>query len=187
MKKISEMDLKELGAYISTHLKKCGIDVTLTGGSCVSIYSENRYVSMDLDFVEKSYTKRKDLVRCLSRIDFYEENRYFKHSETDYVIEFPPGPLSVGGEPIEDIITLHTDTGDMRIISPTECVKDRLASYYFWNDMQCFEQAILVAKFNEININEVKRWSVKEGEEEKYEIFQRKLKCEIEGNNYDIL
>ncbi|MEA2104028.1 MAG: hypothetical protein U9P79_05215 [Candidatus Cloacimonadota bacterium] len=171
MKKIAEMDVKELGAFVSTHLKKCGIEVTLTGGSCVSIYSENRYVSMDLDFIEDYYIKRTDLIECLSKINFYEENRYFKHKDTDLIVEFPAGPLSVGEEPIKDIITLHTDTGDLKIISPTECVKDRLSAYYFWNDMQCFEQALLVAKFNEINFNEVKRWSRNEDEEEKYKIF----------------
>jgi len=184
MKAISEMSREELAAYVCTHLKKCGIEITLTGGSCVSIYSQNQYSSMDLDFIEKVYSKREFLAKCLTGIGFYEENRYFKHPETDLFVEFPPGPLAVGNEPITDIVTIETDTGDLRIISPTECVKDRLAAYYFWNDLQCLDQAILVSKHNNINIAEIKRWSVKEGEEEKFNIFLSKLnKINIKSDN----
>lgn len=77
---------------------------------------------------------------------------------------------------MKDIITIDTDTGTLRIISPTECVKDRLAAFYFWNDLQCLEQAVLVAKHNTINFKEIKRWSVKEREKDKFEFFINKLK-----------
>jgi hypothetical protein len=175
MKTIKEMSLEELAAFISTNLRKNIIEVILTGGSCVSIYSENKYESMDLDFIETFYTKRKNLVKCLTKLGFYEENRYYKHQDTDYIIEFPPGPLAVGNEPITDIITLQFNTGELRIISPTECVKDRLAAFYFWNDRQCLEQAVLVAKMNDINLDEVERWSKKESEEEKFKEFLKEL------------
>jgi len=175
MKSIKEMSVTELAAFVCSHLKKHGIEVTLTGGSCVTIYSENRYVSGDLDFVEAYYTKRKDLRNHLSEIGFIEKNRYFKHPETELFIEFSPGPLAVGAEPIKEIQTLHTSVGDLRIISPTECVKDRLASFYFWSDRQCLEQAVLVAKNNKIDLEEVKRWSIKEEEEVKFGEFLKLL------------
>lgn len=175
MKKIKDMNRLELAAYICTHLQKHGIEVTLTGGSCVSIYSENEYLSWDLDFIESHTTKRKFLAECLKEIGFYEENRYFKNKETEIFIEFPPGPLSIGNELVKDIITIETDTGTLRIISPTECVKDRLAAYYFWNDHQSLDQAVLVSKFNNINIAEVKSWSIKEKEMEKFNVFLNKL------------
>ena len=176
MKKIGEMSRVELAAFICTHLAKCGIEITLTGGSCVSIYSENQYSSMDLDFIERISAKRKFLAKCLEEIGFYEKDRYFLHPDTELFVEFPPGPLAVGNEPITDIITIETEVGDLKIISPTESVKDRLAAYYFWNDLQCLDQAVLVADNNTINVAEVKRWSLTEGEEEKFEIFLSKLK-----------
>ncbi|MBW6516773.1 MAG: hypothetical protein K0B81_09210 [Candidatus Cloacimonetes bacterium] len=175
MKKVSEMNRIELGAFVCSHLEKHGIEVTLTGGSCVSIYSNESYVTMDLDFIEKDSPKRRILAECLSEIGFSEEHRYFKHPETEFLIEFPRGPLAVGDEPITDVITIKTLTGTLRIISPTECVKDRLAAYFFWNDLQCLDQAILVAKHNKIDLKEVKRWSDKQGEVEKFEIFHSKL------------
>ncbi len=175
MKQISEMNIGELAAYISTHLKKNGIEVVLTGGSCVSIYSENKYISMDLDFVEMSFYKRKEIKRILTEIGFQEENRYFKNPESDFLVEFPPGPLAIGSEPIKGIITLEFETGNLRLISPTECVKDRLAGFYFWNDRQSLEQAILVASNNQINMNEIRKWSMKEGEEKKFQMFLEKI------------
>jgi len=44
MKTVQEMTVGEFGAYIASHLKSCGVDVVLTGGSCVTIYSNNRYI-----------------------------------------------------------------------------------------------------------------------------------------------
>jgi hypothetical protein len=43
--------LPELAALVSEALEKAGITATLSGGAAVSIYSDNRYVSEDLDFV----------------------------------------------------------------------------------------------------------------------------------------
>ena len=54
-------------------------------------------------------------------------------------------------------------TGILRIISPTDCVKDRLAGYYHWNDLQCLEQASLVAEAIKIDLEEIERWSKVEG------------------------
>ena len=43
--------LAELAAIVSETLERQGIVATLSGGAAVSIYTENRYVSEDLDFV----------------------------------------------------------------------------------------------------------------------------------------
>ena len=48
------------------------------------------------------------------------------------------------------------------LLSPTDCVKDRLAAFYHWKDQQSLEQAVLVARTNEIDLGEVERWSRKE-------------------------
>ena len=96
------MSLGELAAYVCTHLHENDIHCVLTGGACVSIYTENRYESFDLDFIENMASKRKDIMNALSQIGFYEENRYFKHKDSKYFIEFPKGPLAVGQEPVRE-------------------------------------------------------------------------------------
>jgi len=112
-------------------------------------------------------------------IGFYEKNRYFKHPETEIFIEFPSGPLAIGNELVTDIIKIETDTGILNILSPTECFKDRLAAYYFWNDRQSLDQAILVSTKNDVDMNEIRRWSIKEDEVIKFNIFRKRLKLII--------
>ncbi|MGO9174578.1 MAG: hypothetical protein ACLQED_00315 [Desulfobaccales bacterium] len=92
-------------------------------------------------------------------IGFHEKNKYFVNPETDIFLEFPPGPLNTGEEPVKEVITINFPTGELRIISPTDCVKDRLAAYYHWGDQQSLEQAVLVAKDNRISLEEIERWS----------------------------
>ncbi len=52
MKLVREMTAGELAAYVCTHLRDEGIDVVLSGGGCVSLYTLGQYVSYDLDFIE---------------------------------------------------------------------------------------------------------------------------------------
>ncbi|MEI7844313.1 MAG: hypothetical protein WCK35_00780 [Chloroflexota bacterium] len=44
MKPISQMTLLEVAAFVHDQLRKQGIDVVLSGGSVVSLYSQNLYV-----------------------------------------------------------------------------------------------------------------------------------------------
>jgi hypothetical protein len=47
----------------------------------------------------------------------------------------------------------------------TDCVKDRLAAFYYWSDRQALEQALLVSLVQPVSIREVGRWSRAEGQE----------------------
>lgn len=163
MKPASKMSIGELAAYISSHLRGLGIDVVLSGGSCVTIYSSGKYVSKDLDFIDTRFATPREIRDAMSKIGFMPENRHFRHPKVSWVIEFPSGPLAVGKEPVGVINEIEFSTGVLRILSPTDCVKDRLAAYYHWNDFQSLEQAVLVARSNKIDLNEVRRWSKVEG------------------------
>ena len=175
MKPVKEMTLGELGAFVSEHLKKNGLTVTLTGGACVTIYSENRYQSWDLDFIEEMSAGRKRLAEILADIGFVEEKRYFRHPETEFFLEFPPGPLSVGGEPMGEIVSKKFSTGTLRMISPTDCIKDRLAAFYHWDDRQSLEQALMVTRAQEVDLLECRSWSEREGEAGKFDVFMNML------------
>ncbi|MFK5938387.1 MAG: hypothetical protein QM497_08325, partial [Sulfurimonas sp.] len=63
----------------------------------------------------------------------------------------------------------------LRLLTPTDCVKDRLAAYYHWDDEQCLQQAIWVAKKNEFDLKSVQEWSEKEKSLEKFKIFKNAL------------
>jgi hypothetical protein len=175
MKPISKMTRTELAGFISLAFEKQGIDIVLSGGSCVSIYSKDKYVSMDLDFVNTGFTKRTRIKNVMNTLGFREHNRYFRHADTQLIVEFPPGPLGVGEEPVKEIKEIRTETGKLRIISPTDCVKDRLAWYYYDNDIECLKQAILVAKHQKIDLEEIERWSKVENNFKLFKEIRKKL------------
>ena len=175
MKPISEMSIGELAALIYSHLREHGIEVVLSGGACVTIYSQNKYISDDLDFIESGSTPRRKLNNLLGELGFFEERRYFRHPETSFFLEFPTGPLPVGREPVQETVTLQFSTGILRIISPTDCVKDRLAAYYHWGDRQSLEQAVMVAGDNVVDMKEVERWSEGEGNLAQFQEIKHRL------------
>ena len=176
MKNIAKMNEAELSASVQTHLKKAGIDVVLSGGSTATIYSENKYISKNLDLVNVYAANRRNIKDMMSELDFREEGRYFTHAETKLFIEFPAGPLAIDEEPVKEIVEREVTTGTLRIISPTDCVKDRLAAYYHWNDKQCLIQAKFVSQTQDVNLEEVRAWSERKGMQVKFEEIKEQLK-----------
>jgi len=176
MKNIKKMSLLELAAFTCSFLNKNDVKCVLSGGACVSIYTHNKYLSYDLDFIENVSTPRKKLKTLLASLGFKEENRYFKHPDTEFYIEFPSGPLSIGSEPVKKINEIKTQTGVLRLLTPTDSVKDRLAAYYFWGDRQALEQAVKVVNDNDIDLKEVRRWSIVENELDKFDKIKKRLK-----------
>lgn len=103
-------------------------------------------MSKDLDLINAGFARRSRIKAVMERLAFQEKGRYFTHPETEYFVEFPDGPLSVGEEPVTEVSEFALATGTLKILSATDCVKDRLCAFYFWNDLQGLEQAVLVAK-----------------------------------------
>lgn len=172
---IKGLSLKELAITISDYLNKNGIKTVLSGGACVSIYTNNKFMSYDLDFVLISFDEQKKTKELLTKIGFYPENRYFRHNESKYFLDFISPPLAVGNEPVKEIVEIKEGNCKLKLLSPTDCVKDRLSAFYHWNDRQSLEQAILVCLDNYIDLNEVERWSHKEGMSDKYKKFLKFL------------
>jgi hypothetical protein len=175
VKEIGEMSLGELAAFVCSHLDSRGIRVTLTGGGCVSLHGAGRHISYDLDFIENLPVTRRKLKAALAEIGFSEERRYFKHPDSEFFLEFPAGPLAVGGEPVREIVELRFATGVLRLLSPTDCVKDRLAAWLHWSDRQCLEQALWVARLQPVDWEEIGRWSRQEGAAAKFERFRERF------------
>lgn len=176
MNDVSKLSVAELAAYVSTHLATHNIDVVLVGGSCVSIYSDNQYASYDLDFIEVGGSSRKQLKTALSEIGFTETNRYFSHPHCRYFLEFPSGPLAIGDQPVANLNNITLATGTFKLLTPEDCIKDRLLAYFYWKDMQSLQQALWVAQSHQFDRAALKAWAVDEGVEQKYAAdFESKL------------
>ena len=162
MKTISR---KELAAIVSQALEAAGIHATLSGGGAVSIYSEGMYVSNDLNFVTS--TNREQLSAVLAPLGFtlHEDGRHFVSKNTDLFLEFPAGPLAFGDRHVEydDIPLLETEWGPLRIITPTQSIMDRLIAFWHWNDRQSWEQALMVARNHDVDVQYLRAFAVEEG------------------------
>ncbi len=179
MKAISDMTIGEFAAFVATKLLEKGIDVTLSGGSCVSIYTNNKWHSNDLDFISNGAIAHRIMTKTLLDIGFETKGRYVKHSESQYYVEFPTGPLMAGNEFIKNNSTLIYDTGNLKILTPTDCVKDRLSQYFYWKDQQSLDQAVSVAKDNVVDIKNIEMWAKKEGMQDEF----NKIKNVIESKS----
>ncbi|MGA8164803.1 MAG: hypothetical protein WB791_07250, partial [Waddliaceae bacterium] len=89
--------------------------------------------------------------------------------------DFVNPPPAVGNQPVHQFEKLKTSNGSLQLLTATDCVKDRLASYFHWNDLQSLEQAILVAKQHDIDMANINQWSKDEGYAEKFEEFKKKI------------
>lgn len=170
-----EITIKDLAGLICEELRKYDIDVTLVGGACVSIYTRNRYLSGDLDFV--TYSRIKDVEPILIKLGFERKSsRHFEHEECKFFIEFVAPPLSIGNQPVKRKNYIKSRLGTIALLTPNDCVKDRLAAYFYWNDKQSLEQALMVAKSEKINMADIRRWAKNENNLEKYKEFSKSLK-----------
>lgn len=93
-------------------------------------------------------------------------------------VEFPRGPLAIGSaHKIQPEGEIQFGEIKIKLFSPTQCVMDRLAAWYHWNDTQALEQALLVAQEHPIKLMAIEQWSANEGDLEKYKRFLGRLKA----------
>ena len=161
-----ELTREQLGGLVCETLFAHGMDAVLSGGSCVSIWSNNAYVSDDLDMIIRGMATRSRIARALADLGFTPDksgSRYFTHPDIKLSLEFPSGPLMVGDEHVTDVETISTDHGTLKLLTPTDCVKDRMAGYLHWGDEQSFQQAVHVAKNQPVDWDSIAKWFAAEG------------------------
>ena len=170
----TKITIPELAALVNQKFLEHEMKTVLVGGACVAIYSNNRYLSYDLDFV--TFETSGKIKKALLELGFEPKGKYFSRPDCSYFIEFVSPPIAVGEELINNFKTLHTPFGQIELLTPTDCVKDRLASFFHWNDYQALEQAILVLQDQKVNLKEVQRWAKAENHLKKFEEFTKALK-----------
>lgn len=170
----ASISLRDLAGYISEELRKRGIETILVGGACVTIYSENRYQSYDLDYI--TYVDMKKVKNALAELGFMEKQKYFKHEGCQWFVEFVSPPVAVGDEPVQRFNLVKTPLGTIKLLYPIDSVKDRLGAFYHWNDREGLEQALSICREHEIDLKEVEDWSIREKNRDKFQIFKKMLK-----------
>lgn len=156
---------KELWLHVASHLKSYEIDTTLVGGAVVAIYSEGAYKSGDLDIVLDDYIVNKsNLSDAMNELGFSKSGRHWIHPECEHLfIEFVMPPVAIGDDYRITPRIVNYNNQKLNIITPEDCINDRLASYLYFNARECFDQALLVCNSNEIDYEKIKKWCRGEG------------------------
>ena len=144
MKNYSTTSIAELAAIVATHLRDHDIQVVLVGGLAVELYSENIYLTKDIDMVDISYAKPAKLHKAMAEIGFEKSGRIFVCASTDITVEFPSPPISVGDELVTETTTVDTPAGALSVLFARDVIKDRLAAYIHWRDKPSLVQALAV-------------------------------------------
>lgn len=165
-----------VAAAVVNALEDAGIQAVLTGGACASIYTLGRYQSVDLDFVLQDSVARSRLDSAMRTIGFQRRADRYVHPRSRLYVEFPRGPLAIGSEYKIRPVERYLGNRAIRMLSPTDSCRDRLAAFIHWRDRQSLRTAVMIALRNPVDLEKVRAWSNQEGFPEDFETFARALK-----------
>jgi len=175
---MSKASVRGLAARISSRLDKHGIRTVLCGGSCVTIYAPGKYETRDLDFVLCSDYPDSSVAAALAEVGYRPDpsmSGAFTNPDEEMIVDIRPAPPALGDEPIGEPAVLSAGGHRLVLLSPTDCVKDRLGHFFHYGDRQGLEQAVLVSLARRVSMREIGRWSRAEGEGAKLVEFRREL------------
>ena len=169
MKIQRDSSLADLARIVSATLSEHGILAVLTGGACASLYTRGGYLSSDLDFVIGDVSQR-DLDRAMHTIEFKRTAQVYRHSETEFFVEFLSGPLGIGRD--LDIKPISwPGKPPLRMLSATDSCRDRLAAFYFWDDRQSLRVAVQIAARHPLDLEIIRSWSEEESNLPRFQEF----------------
>jgi len=159
--------LEDVCFAVASALHAVSIDAVLTGGSAATLYAPEVYTSLDADFVLLRETRAAELAQILAPLGYRPSatRGMFEHPKSKVTVDFPKGPLAVGRDYVHVTATLKRGGDELRILTPTDCVKDRLAHYFFWDDLTALRAAVGVARSthgSDVDLDELVRWSASE-------------------------
>lgn len=167
--------LTEVAWAVCTALDHVGVEAVLTGGSAATFYAPDAYESRDLDYILLTGDPSGAAEEALLALGYHRDGDHYTHRENPFILEFPRGPLAVGGEILDRFSTNRENGQILRVLTPTDCCKDRLSAFYHWSDRGALQQAVAVAasRADEIDLAELRGWSEREGHSERYREFAR--------------
>jgi len=170
----ADTSIEQVAGLVSEALTSAGITAVLSGGAAVQIYTSGLYPSRDLDFVSPAgHREIEAVLRPLGYVRL--SGRHFVHPTCPFTLEFPAWPLAVGREPLGEWGTRRVGSLRIQMLTPTQCVMDRLAAYFHWRDRQALDQAVAVASSQTVDLETVERWSASEGHGAGFLVFLEAL------------
>jgi hypothetical protein len=168
--------LGAVAAAVARALRSHGIRAVLTGGACATLYSKGAYNSEDLDFIVIGTATRGRMDAAMGSVGFMRRQDQYVHRRSRFYVEFPRGPLAIGGDYRIRVVQRRVGQGRILMLSATDSCRDRLAAFYHWNDRQSLTVAAEIAVRNRVDLRALRRWSAAEGAERPFTEFLSEIK-----------
>lgn len=126
-----------LGALLQRESKQ---DVVIVGGSAIQVYSNDTYVSGDVDIVGD----RNKVIALLEQWGFAKESRFWSHPRLDLLVD-PVDSYYNGDSRL--LVTVSTRFGPVRLASVEDLIAKRLVEVRVWarGGKELFDQALVLA------------------------------------------
>ena len=171
MKLSGRSSLAAVAAAVAAGLREHGIQAVLTGGACASLYSAGAYHSRDLDFVVIGGVSQSRIDSAMAMAGFVRRGDRYVHPHARFYVEFPRGPLAIGGHHRDRPVVRITANGRIRMLSATDSCRDRLAAFYHWGDRQSLSVAAWIASRHRVAMATLRRWSEAKGAADRFREF----------------
>jgi hypothetical protein len=173
--------LPDVAFAVCTTLKENEITGVLTGGSAATFYAPDVYQSRDLDFVITIATARcrKQAGAALIGLGYRLAGQTYVHASNPLTVEFPPGPLAIGDDLVVKWNTVKRRSEILHVLTPTDCVRDRLLWFYLQpTDRSSLQAAVGVAQRKDVDLRGIAKWSRRAGFAVRFREFEAAVRSE---------
>lgn len=139
--------LVDVAFAVSTALARAGEPVVLCGGSAATFYAPEAYESRDLDFVITFGARPRAVRAAIEPLGFTRRSEgLFAHPTVPYTIDFLRGPVAIEEETITEFHTERRGDEQLRVLTLTDVVRDRVLHFWVWGDQRALRVAAAVAR-----------------------------------------
>ncbi len=175
----ADLSLVELAFEVGHRLHSKGIRAVLSGGAAACVYSGGEAQSRDLDFVLSFQVDRDQINEALADTGFQFEQGMYRHPNLPFTLEFLRSPVQIDDEFIAKWNSLESQGRVLEILSPTDCVRDRLCWFFFYRtpDFAALSQAleVVAAKRDEVDLDAIRTWASQKRALERFTQFERRV------------
>lgn len=169
------LKLKEAVQLISSHLASRGHNPVLIGEACAYLYFGTVMTPKTIEFSINNYSI--DMVNAaMLGLGFIPTGEHsFVNEKYPVEVLLTPHPVSVGDDIVENYRILKTAKGSIKALTPTDCVRHRLAVFYRFGERTALSDAVKVARRQKVDLDFVRRWSGWEWAGDKFEEFLKEV------------
>jgi len=152
-----------------------GTKAVLVGGSAAAVYAPESLRSRDADFILTFVAGNVETEDTLRTIGYRRAGRIFAHESQLVTLDFPDDVIYIGEEWITAYDTIERGSFKLNIITPYDCIRDRLLSYFAWSDRSALLAAVEVARRQAFDAVALQTWANAQNESARYAEFLRRI------------